>query len=132
MKIGNGEVYSWGNGEYGQLGHGDCSSQKLPKLIDFFIEHKKNAKSISCGHKFSIVLSDDGLVFSFGFGKHGELGHGDNQSYSTPTNILSIRDEIFIAISSGSSHTLLLSQSQGPSHPSFLHNHISDHHHHHS
>lgn len=29
----NGEVYSWGDGDYGKLGHGNSSTQKYPKLI---------------------------------------------------------------------------------------------------
>ena len=29
-----GEVFSWGDGDYGKLGHGNCYRQKLPKQID--------------------------------------------------------------------------------------------------
>lgn len=29
----NGQVYSWGDGDYGKLGHGNCSTQKKPKCI---------------------------------------------------------------------------------------------------
>lgn len=28
-----GEVFSWGDGDYGKLGHGNSSTQKYPKLI---------------------------------------------------------------------------------------------------
>jgi alpha-tubulin suppressor-like RCC1 family protein len=29
-----GSVYSWGSGQYGQLGHGDMNDQPVPKLVD--------------------------------------------------------------------------------------------------
>lgn len=29
----DGHVYSWGDGDYGKLGHGNCSTQKQPKLV---------------------------------------------------------------------------------------------------
>lgn len=29
----DGEVYSWGDGDYGKLGHGNTATQKYPKLI---------------------------------------------------------------------------------------------------
>ena len=32
----NGEVYSWGYNEYGQLGHGDEENRNTPTLISFF------------------------------------------------------------------------------------------------
>ena len=29
----SGELYTWGFGEYGRLGHGDCATQLLPKRV---------------------------------------------------------------------------------------------------
>lgn len=29
----SGELYTWGLGEYGRLGHGDCATQLLPKRV---------------------------------------------------------------------------------------------------
>ena len=109
----SGEVYSWGLGTNGQLGHGDKLSQKIPKLISYFSNNKKTAKSISAGKNNSFVLTDDGEVYSFGFGENGELGHGDLRSYSTPMLILTLRDEIIIDLSSGASHSLILTQNFG-------------------
>ena len=30
----SGEVFSWGDGDYGKLGHGNCYRQKRPKQIE--------------------------------------------------------------------------------------------------
>lgn len=29
----DGQVYSWGDGDYGKLGHGNCTTEKEPKLV---------------------------------------------------------------------------------------------------
>ncbi len=33
----DGNVYSWGDGNYWKLGHGDSDTQKSPKLISFLV-----------------------------------------------------------------------------------------------
>ncbi|MEE6526204.1 hypothetical protein FKM82_026685, partial [Ascaphus truei] len=35
-----GEVFSWGDGDYGKLGHGNSSTQKYPKLIQGTLQGK--------------------------------------------------------------------------------------------
>ena len=30
----NGDVWSWGDGDYGKLGHGDSKTQKQPMIIE--------------------------------------------------------------------------------------------------
>ena len=35
-----GELYSWGDGDYGKLGHGNSSTQKSPKLVEGPLECK--------------------------------------------------------------------------------------------
>ena len=38
-----GEVFSWGDGDYGELGHGNSSTQKYPKLIQGPLQGKVRA-----------------------------------------------------------------------------------------
>lgn len=46
----DGLVYSWGDGDYGKLGHGNCATLKSPKLIRGpFVG--KIIKSIHTGNK---------------------------------------------------------------------------------
>lgn len=35
----SGELYSWGLGEYGRLGHGDNTTQLRPKLVSHSVDH---------------------------------------------------------------------------------------------
>ncbi|CAH1759295.1 7557_t:CDS:2 [Entrophospora sp. SA101] len=50
-----GEVYSWGDGRYGQLGHGDFRSLNKPKVIEFFQGLK--VTQIACGGLHSAVIT---------------------------------------------------------------------------
>lgn len=37
----SGELYTWGSGEYGRLGHGDNIAQLRPRLVRFSFKFKK-------------------------------------------------------------------------------------------
>ena len=68
----SGQVYSFGNGSFGALGHSNLNSERRPKRISFFSSTK--IKKIATGDYHSVVLSEDGKVFSFGKSNFGELG----------------------------------------------------------
>ncbi|XP_009598715.1 PH, RCC1 and FYVE domains-containing protein 1-like [Nicotiana tomentosiformis] len=48
------EVYTWGKGENGQLGHGDCENKYTPTLVD--ILRDKQVKRIVCGSNFTAAI----------------------------------------------------------------------------
>ena len=68
--------------------------------------------SISCGHYHSIAVSEDGQVFSWGWGgsffNQGALGHGNKDSLSRPKNISALSKYKVISTSCGELHTLAL------------------------
>jgi len=76
---GESEVYTFGNGSDGQLGHGTHCDEFEPKKINF------NFGGIfSCSaFNHTMVASTKGL-FTWGWGEHGVLGLGDLKSKSTP------------------------------------------------
>ncbi|KAM4749021.1 RCC1 domain-containing protein 1 [Rhinophrynus dorsalis] len=53
----SGELYTWGWGKYGQLGHGDTHSLDQPKLVKYFSEHQLCVKDVVCRHWNTYVLS---------------------------------------------------------------------------
>lgn len=67
-----GEVFSWGMGNCGQLGHGNKEDIKTPKII----HSQDRVKDISCGDTHSAFLTVKGEVFCFGNGKEGQMGRG--------------------------------------------------------
>lgn len=78
-----GQVYSWGSGDDGVLGHGDTQSRAAPtRCAQLAAVH---VASVACGSRHTLALSDKGELFSWGWGVYGQLGHGDVQSRHTPT-----------------------------------------------
>ncbi|CAJ0926297.1 18317_t:CDS:2 [Entrophospora sp. SA101] len=82
-----GEVYSWGDGRYGQLGHGDFRSLNKPKVIEFFQGLK--VTQIACGGLHSAVITDSGDLYTFGWNNLGRLGVKSNTTNtSIPCRLL--------------------------------------------
>ncbi|DBA01283.1 TPA: hypothetical protein N0F65_001788 [Lagenidium giganteum] len=69
-----GEVYSWGWGTMGQLGHGDVKSHSAPQKIEFFTRHNLLVDYISCGGCHSGAVTKDGSVYMWGEAHWGQLG----------------------------------------------------------
>uniref|UniRef100_K3W5A4 Uncharacterized protein n=1 Tax=Globisporangium ultimum (strain ATCC 200006 / CBS 805.95 / DAOM BR144) TaxID=431595 RepID=K3W5A4_GLOUD len=71
----SGELFTWGNGAAGQLGHGDsCNSEWCPRQVDHF-KHIPLV-SVKCGAQHSIAVSRTGAVYTWGRNKEGQLGQG--------------------------------------------------------
>jgi hypothetical protein len=102
----SGEIYSWGDNEYGQVGSDDYEDQLIPVKLDCFNNEK--VVMISCGVWHSMALTECGHVFSWGYNNSGQLGHGNTTSSYTPKQI-ELEGIIIDKISCGAEHSLLLS-----------------------
>ncbi|NXU59241.1 RPGR regulator, partial [Turnix velox] len=70
------DVYTFGLGLYGQLGHGTLIFEtSLPKSVKHLKRHK--ISNITCGENHTAVIAENGLMFTFGDGRHGKLGLGE-------------------------------------------------------
>eukprot|EP01084_Bolivina_argentea_P016666 31161_1 len=69
----DGKVLSLGNNSWGQLGLGtdDYKKHIEAELIPLFIQLNVNVIDIACGSWHSVVLSNDGKVYTFGNNKWG-------------------------------------------------------------
>ncbi|XRB09249.1 ultraviolet-B receptor UVR8 [Pycnococcus provasolii] len=82
----DGAVYTWGHGAYGQLGHGDdTSNQHTPKRVDALAS--VSVRALGCGHNHTAALTSDGAVYTWGRGEYGRLGHGDDGNQHTPKRV---------------------------------------------
>ncbi len=70
----NGDVFSFGNGNYGVLGHGDELTTQIPRQILGLL--KVRVKKISTGEYHALALSYNGKVWSWGRNDCGQLGRG--------------------------------------------------------
>jgi alpha-tubulin suppressor-like RCC1 family protein len=58
-------VYSFGLGSSGQLGHSNCKSYSVPRLI-YSIQSSFRAHQVCCGPEYTVVASDYGDLLFFG------------------------------------------------------------------
>lgn len=82
-----GGVLTCGAGSFGQLGHGNCNNEILPRMVTELMG--STVTQISCGkrHVFALVPSR-GRVYGFGIGGSGQLGNRNNSNASLPTVIV--------------------------------------------
>ena len=100
----DGALWSWGNGAFGMLGHGDQQSQLPPKKIEAFIGQRVVA--VSAGTYHSLAITADGAVFTWGRGEDGCLGHGDEQRQLLPKKAEAFAGQRVVAVSAGAQHSL--------------------------
>jgi RCC1 and BTB domain-containing protein len=82
----NGEVYSCGFNDNGQLGHNDTRSRNSP----FLVESLKNKFIVqaACGYYHTMVMRDSGEIYAFGRNDKGQLGIETNlQALIAPKQI---------------------------------------------
>jgi hypothetical protein len=106
----DGYTYTWGCGDEdgGRLGHGDLSNCSSPKLVRGLVG--KQAKEVACGGSHTLVCTEDGRVYSFGNGRYGQLGHGNNKARFTPTLIEAapLGEEFVVQVACGHDHSMAL------------------------
>ncbi len=65
----SGEVYGFGNGKSGQLGKNEREIRKWPVRVDALFG--KPITAVACGEEFSMALSANGILYSFGANQSG-------------------------------------------------------------
>ncbi|PIN00741.1 putative protein, contains RCC1 domain [Handroanthus impetiginosus] len=101
-----GEVFSWGDGSGGKLGHGLEADFSTPKPIEGL--SGLNIVSVGCGEYHCCAVTLAGELYTWGDGIHnsGLLGHGNELSYWTPRKVRGQMEGICItSISCGPWHS---------------------------
>lgn len=83
------QVYSWGEGEDGKLGHGNRITLEVPRLIETLSSER--VVGITCGSAHSACVTAKGHLYTWGFGEYGRLGHGDDVTLLSPKMVRSLR-----------------------------------------
>ncbi|XP_011604657.1 retinitis pigmentosa GTPase regulator b isoform X2 [Takifugu rubripes] len=69
-------LFTFGLGQFGQLGHGTfIFESRLPRPVEHF--KKGRVCQVACGENHTAVITDGGLLYTFGDGRHGKLGLGE-------------------------------------------------------
>ncbi|XP_024461400.1 ultraviolet-B receptor UVR8 isoform X3 [Populus trichocarpa] len=102
----DGEVQSWGRNQNGQLGLGTTEDSLVPQKIQAFQGDKMIM--VACGWRHTISVSSSGGLYTYGWSKYGQLGHGDFEDHLTPHKVEALRDSYISMISGGWRHTMAL------------------------
>ncbi|KAI8427526.1 hypothetical protein MSG28_002052, partial [Choristoneura fumiferana] len=104
----DGDVYSWGEGDDGKLGHGNRVSYDRPRLIPSL--SGMEVVQIACGGAHSACLTARGRIYTWGKGRYGRLGHGDSEDQLVPKMVeyLASHRVIDVACGSGDAQTLCI------------------------
>lgn len=105
-----GEVWTWGSSEYGQQGgavanYSDWASGERGHSLHNTIPRKfeglqQRIVRVACGHLFNIAVSQEGDIFTWGWGATGALGHGNRRFQLMPVQILRLKVLNFFFFSS--------------------------------
>ena len=115
----DGNVYAWGNNQYGQLGNGTTNtSQKTPVRVKTpdrstypDLPEDFTYVQVSAGELHSLALGSDGNVYAWGNNQYGQLGNGTTGSYrNTPAKVGkpagAPADFTYVQVSGGYWHSL--------------------------
>ncbi|XP_043461144.1 uncharacterized protein LOC122497855 [Leptopilina heterotoma] len=107
LALTNNGIYAWGGNQYGQVGLDYLSQCPSPQLISSLSD--ETIVDAVAGQYHSIALTSDGRVFTWGWGVHGQLGHGSIENIFIPTVITSLLGISIKHITAGHAHTMILS-----------------------
>lgn len=108
----DGRCYTWGRNERGQLGHGDTLQRDRPTVVSELSKHK--IVTADSGRSHTVVVTDDGQSFAFGWNKHGQLGSGSLRNEIESSPIRCLVSEVK-SVACGGEFTAWLSSVQGAS-----------------
>lgn len=78
----------------------------VPRLVETMAG--KRPRQLSCGGFHTAVVTEDGRLYTFGGGEHGQLGHNDRVNKVKPTFVQAL-DGVFVSqITCGWSHSVAL------------------------
>jgi alpha-tubulin suppressor-like RCC1 family protein len=105
----DGSVFSFGSNNSGELGR--AGSRFVAAQIDGTNLTGRKITQVTAGASYSLLLADDGTVFSFGWNSGGRTGQGTTSSttpIATQIDVSNLGDKKIVELAAGEAHSLLL------------------------
>lgn len=105
------KLFTWGDGDKYQLGHGDRESKLIPVLVTGIGDEIIN--DVACGYSLTVTLTTKGHVYTMGCAVYGQLGNPEAKG-KVPTRVQgNIANSFVEGIACGFFHAVVLtSQAQ--------------------
>ena len=88
-----GSCYTWGHGVGGRLGRGDDYDSAVPAIVGHL--NSVFVATGNAGDAHSAVVSDGGMLFTWGTGAFGRLGLGDERDRNVPEQVAMGAETVF-------------------------------------
>ncbi|WJX83061.1 hypothetical protein P8452_65751 [Trifolium repens] len=108
-----GEVYTWGFGRGGRLGHPDFDIHSgqaaviTPRQVTTGLGSRR-VMAIAAAKHHTVIATQGGEVFTWGSNREGQLGYTSVDTQPTPRRVSSLRSRI-VAIAAANKHTAAVS-----------------------
>eukprot|EP00743_Colponemidia_sp_Colp-15_P011104 GILK01012337.1.p1 GENE.GILK01012337.1~~GILK01012337.1.p1 ORF type:complete len:375 (+),score=33.86 GILK01012337.1:38-1162(+) len=100
-------VFGWGENAEGQLGNlGAISSSRGPVTLPARLHLGISVRHVACGWSHSACISEEGMLYTWGEGQWGQLGHNSTQAELAPKPLEQLRDVSMVTC--GVRHTLCI------------------------
>lgn len=106
----NGALYSFGSGSNFCLGHGEQHKESNPRQIQYFRRRDIHVVHVSAGDEHAVALDSNGLVYTWGKGYCGALGHGDEIDKTTPELVESLKGHLIVQVCARKRKTFVLEE----------------------
>lgn len=103
-------MYSVGCGLGGKLGHGSRTDEKFPRLIEQFRVLNLQPMVVAAGAWHAAVVGRDGRVCTWGWGRYGCLGHGNEECESVPKVVEALTNVKAVHVATGDYTTFVVSE----------------------
>ena len=106
------EVFAWGDNQALQLGFSDHDRRPVwvPRMVHSLIGAR--VVEIACGAQHTCVITSSGRLMSWGHGKHGRLGHGDELEQGRPRVVDGLLGLRCIKVAAGRDFNFVLTEDE--------------------
>ncbi|WKU07125.1 RCC1 domain-containing protein [Micromonospora sp. HUAS LYJ1] len=99
-----GQVYTWGDNTFGQIGDNTTTTRPTPTLIP--LPGGATATRVAVGAFHSLAMTSTGTAFAWGYNNYGQLGNATNTNSSVPVPVSLPAGTTLRDIDAGLSHSL--------------------------
>ena len=104
-----GAVYTFGTGGDGRLGYACTSYPTRPRRVPAAHFSDERVVMLAAGGRHTVALCEEGHVYTWGWGRKGQLGHNDRESQFAPRKVASARFEAHVVfVAAGGDHTVAM------------------------
>ncbi|XP_057524912.1 uncharacterized protein LOC130804483 [Amaranthus tricolor] len=112
---GRGELYTWGFGRGGRLGHPEFDIHSgqaaviTPRQVISGLGSRR-VKAVAAAKHHTIIATESGEVFTWGSNREGQLGYASVDTQPTPRRVSSLKVKI-LAVAAANKHSAAVSES---------------------